>query len=53
MKTKFLPKLLLLFVLALFLHSCTADENTPSKTPNASLSASTSLDGEPVIPKPR
>ncbi len=51
MKTKFLPKLLLLFVLALFLQSCTADENITSKTPDAS--SSSAKVGDPIVVKPR
>lgn len=48
MKTKFLPKLLLLTMLALFLHSCTADEQTPNQSQNAD-DTSTTLDGQPLI----
>ncbi len=49
MKTNFLPKLLLLTMLALFLHSCTAEEDTPKQTQNAD-NTSTTLDGQPVMP---
>ncbi len=49
MKTNFLPKLLLLTMLALFLHSCTAEEDLPKQTQNAD-NTSTTLDGQPVMP---
>lgn len=52
MKTNFLPKLLLLTMLALFLNSCTAEEDTPKQTQNAD-NTSTTLDGQPIIIKPK
>ncbi len=48
MKTNFLPKLLLLTMLALFLHSCTAEEDLPKQTQNADNTLTT-LDGHPIL----
>lgn len=53
MKTKFLPKLILLSVLSLLIYSCTAEDVTsPQKETNAVMKTGDTIT-QPSIPNPK
>jgi hypothetical protein len=53
MKTKFLPKLILLSVLSMLIYSCTAEDPINSTSNNNTIQKSTDTIGTPIIPNPR
>ena len=52
MKTKFLPKLLLLSLFCVVLNSCTADD-VSTTTETKTDTSTTARDGDPVLTPPR
>ena len=54
MKTKYLPKLILLLLLSVIVYSCTADDSFPNKKENKDVMKSTSdTVGLPGVPNPK
>jgi hypothetical protein len=52
MKTKFLPKLILLSVLSMLIYSCTVEDSISNPSKNTIQKSSDTI-GTPIIPNPR
>ena len=53
MKTNFLPKLILLFVLSVLIYSCTADDSVVAPNKNTTILKTKDTIGTPGVPNPR
>ena len=53
MKTNFLPKLILLFVLSVLIYSCTAEDSVAAPKKDTVVLKTNDTTGIPITPNPR